>query len=397
MSAGSADVPAPRVLHVVRSLYTGGVARSLLTNLVALEDRCGPQVVCTLTRRGPLAERFEAAGVQVRCLGHRGIGDLPRTVRRLRGLLSSGRFEVAHSHLLLAQVITGLATFGTPRAHVTTLHSSAPGPPSTAGGRRPRALLRRFGLGAVDRYGVDALVAVGPAVQAARLGQRPQDGDRLVTIDNAVDLAHLPTDVDVDAVRSALGADGSQLLVLNVGRLVEAKRQRDLVAIAAAAAERDLDVVVAIAGAGALEAELREAIERSPVAEAVRLLGGRDDVPELLAASDVVVVTSATEGSSIALIEAMAAGRPVVASRIPANEDLIGDGETGWLVGVGDVAGYVEALRSIRADPVEAARRGARAREVVGERHDARVVAASLESLYRRVAAGEIGRPPRRR
>jgi len=236
MSAGSADVPAPRVLHVVRSLYTGGVARSLLTNLVALEDRCGPQVVCTLTRRGPLAERFEAAGVQVRCLGHRGIGDLPRTVRRLRGLLSSGRFEVAHSHLLLAQVITGLATFGTPRAHVTTLHSSAPGPPSTAGGRRPRALLRRFGLGAVDRYGVDALVAVGPAVQAARLGQRPQDGDRLVTIDNAVDLAHLPTDVDVDAVRSALGADGSQLLVLNVGRLVEAKRQRDLVAIAAAAA-----------------------------------------------------------------------------------------------------------------------------------------------------------------
>ena len=119
----------------------------------------------------------------------------------------------------------------------------------------------------------------------------------------------------------------------------------------------------------------------------MRFLGWRADLDRLYADLDVVVLTSKNEGSPVALIEAMAAGRPVVSTRAGGVADVVADGETGRIVPVGDAAAVARAIVDLLEHPAEAARLGAAARDtVVGRFASARLVA-DVDRLYRRLLA----------
>ena len=177
-------------------------------------------------------------------------------------------------------------------------------------------------------------------------------------IPNGIDVARY-AGRDRAAARRALGIDPAARVIGAVGNLYAVKGHAVL--LEAVAALRDPRLQVVIAGRGAEEEALRRHAQALGLGERLHLLGFREDVPLLLAAFDIYALPSFSEGQSLALIEAMAAGLPIVASRVGGNPELIADGEHGLLAPPGDAPGLAAALRRLVAAPELARALGAAA------------------------------------
>jgi glycosyltransferase involved in cell wall biosynthesis len=218
-------------------------------------------------------------------------------------------------------------------------------------------------------------ICVADEERAAGLAARTCHAARTVVIPNAVDVATAP----------CARHDGDPPLVVAVGRLAAPKDALTLVrALGQARAHRFRALLV---GDGpdrlAVEAELTAL----GLDHAVALAGSRRDVPELLARADVFVLSSRSEGAPISILEAMAAGVPVVASDVGGVGELVADGETGLLVPSADPARLSEALRRLLADPELRRRLGAAGRARARERFDLPAFRAAHLELYARELA----------
>src|SRR5262249_27122372 len=151
-----------------------------------------------------------------------------------------------------------------------------------------------------------------------------------------------------------LGVGGGALLVVNVGRLVPVKGQADLVRAWPLVLAARPDAVLAIAGEGPERGALEALARELQVAHALRLLGDRGDVPELVGAADVVVQASHEEALSNAVLEALAAARPVVATDVGGTGEVVRAGTTGVLVPPRDPAALAGAILSLAADRARA-------------------------------------------
>jgi glycosyltransferase involved in cell wall biosynthesis len=189
-------------------------------------------------------------------------------------------------------------------------------------------------------------------------------------------VAVVPASIDLARFRSQAGTAARYDLV-TASQLIPRKRVEDLVrAVALLRAQRP-DVRAAIAGRGRLEPELRALAQRLGVQEAVELLGFVAEVEQLYAASRVFVLPSRSEGLSIALCEAMAAGVPVVATDVGEVRDVVVPGESGELFAVGDVAALARLAEALLADEERRAAMGRKAAEAVA-RHCARPAVAAI-------------------
>jgi starch synthase (maltosyl-transferring) len=192
--------------------------------------------------------------------------------------------------------------------------------------------------------GVDRHIAVSAAIAAELADGYGWPAERITVVRNAVELDRFG-DPAPPGLRAELGAADAPL-VLTAARL---DSQKGLPVLLEAAA-RLPGAVFALAGEGPEEAALRHLAERLGVADRVHFLGRRDDIPSLLAACDVFALPSLYEGSSLALLEAMAAQRAVVSSAIPGTDELIEDGRTGLLVPPGDPETLAAALARLLDD-----------------------------------------------
>ncbi|MEW6750751.1 MAG: glycosyltransferase family 4 protein [Candidatus Latescibacterota bacterium] len=232
------------------------------------------------------------------------------------------------------------------------------------------------------------LVVVSEAVRARF--PWPDARARVCVVPNAVDVDAMARG-DGEAARRRLGC-GAGPLVGMVAQLVPNKRPEDFLRAAALVAERFPDCRFLLVGrepeGGGYGAYLRELASRLGLGERVVFAGFQDDVPGVMAALDVVVLTSAQEAFGRVLVEAMAAGRPVVATRSGGVAEVVADQETGILVPVGDVPGIAAAVAAFLAAPERARAMGlagqARARQEFGlEAHVGR-----MEAAYRAVLGG---------
>ena len=132
---------------------------------------------------------------------------------------------------------------------------------------------------------------------------------------------------------------------------------------------------------GAYEAQVRDL----GIADRIEFLGYRDDIPALLAETDVAVLTSVKEGIPRALLEAMAMEIPVVGTRVVGTEETVRDGETGYLVDYGDAAGLAARLETLARDPALRERLGKRGREVVVAEYDEERIVEALAGHYRQM------------
>jgi starch synthase (maltosyl-transferring) len=188
-----------------------------------------------------------------------------------------------------------------------------------------------------------------------------------------------------DGVRAELGVRPGDVLFVAVGNLVPRKGHRVLLQALQPLAGPDLPPWrLAIAGRGRQKEPLQQLANELGIADRVHLLGHRDDVPDLQAAADVFVMPSLWEGLPLAILEAMFAGKPVVASAISGIPEAITSGEHGLLVPAGDPGALSAALRELLTDPARRAAFGAAARR----RAEAEFTIGHMTDAYERLYAG---------
>jgi glycosyltransferase involved in cell wall biosynthesis len=239
--------------------------------------------------------------------------------------------DVLHGHGLRWAPLFASAARAARLPLVVTLHNLVP---AEAGASLARRLVLRAAFASTER-----VIAVAQAVadSATRTGIVPDPTRRLVVIPNGVDVSRFAPDAlrpDRASTRAALGLFPDAPVALCVARLSPEKDVANFLRAAARVrAERDLSHArFLVAGDGPLRADLaRQADDLGLVAQAT-LLGARPDIPALLSAADLLCLPSREEGLSLAALEAMAAGLPVVATRVGGLPEAIVDNETGLLV-----------------------------------------------------------------
>jgi glycosyltransferase involved in cell wall biosynthesis len=288
-----------------------------------------------------------------------------RTVRRL-----AGQVDVVHAHGLRAGGIAVLALRPSTVPLAVTLHNAL-----LARGVRGRSVALAYSV-------LERLVVSGSRVV---LGVSGDLEDRLRRR-GATDVRHAvvpapdlgPVRHDAQAVRREL-AVGERSLVVCVARLAEQKGLPLLLDAAALLREQSEDVLVVVAGDGPLRGRLAARIEAERLP--VRLLGWRDDVPDLLAAADVVVSSAVWEGQPLAVQQALHAGAALVATDVGGTRAATHGAAV--LVPYGDAAALAGAVRRLLDDPAERARLQARARERAGALPGADDACAAAVALYR--------------
>ncbi|TDC62444.1 glycosyltransferase [Streptomyces hainanensis] len=300
-----------RALHIITGLGVGGAERQLRSLLRRLPLACD---VVTLTNAGPVAAELRADGVAVTDLGMTGNRD-PGVVPRLARLIRDGHYDLVHTHLYRACVYGRVAArLAGVRTVVATEHSLGA---HHIEGRRLTLGARALYLSS-ERLGV-ATVAVSATV-ARRLRAWGVPARRIHVVPNGIEPASFAFDGAARrAVRAGLGLPDGAVVVGGVGRLVPGKGYDKLLR---ALAELPDDVWLVLAGEGPERARLRALAARLGVAGRVVLAGEWADVPGLLSALDVFVSPSTEETFGLAVLEALAAGLPVLHVTCPAVDEL---------------------------------------------------------------------------
>jgi glycosyltransferase involved in cell wall biosynthesis len=231
------------------------------------------------------------------------------------------------------------------------------------------------------------VVAVSEAQRRELLERFCLSPSRAVTIPNGVDLAALQPIRSRAEVRAALKIPEDVPVVLSLGALTWEKDPVAHVRMVAEIARTHPETVHVMAGDGPLRSKVEHEVRRLNAAVRTRLLGVRDDVADLLGASDVMMLVSRTEGMPASVIEAGAARVPVVAYALSGIPEVVLDGETGLLVPPGDEVAFARALGELLADSERRAALGKRAAAWCRERFDIGIVARRYLDVYKQVAA----------
>jgi glycosyltransferase involved in cell wall biosynthesis len=188
------------------------------------------------------------------------------------------------------------------------------------------------------------------------------------------------------AIRSSFGFEAEAPLVLFAGRLAEQKRVDDLLKALDLLQHVQPDLRTVIAGDGPLREMLEETARAYHLASRVKFVGHREDIPQLMAAADVVVLPSLYEGLPNVVLEAMRFRKPVVATAAPGTTEVVIDGETGLLVPIGNPTQLARAIRDVVRDPALAGRLGAAGRRHVESHFRAETMIAHYAELYESLA-----------
>ncbi len=270
---------------------------------------------------------------------------------RLWSLLKQERFEVIETFTYDSNLLVlPLAWMAGVPVRIATHHGKVEDVPQW----RERAhvlIVRNF---------ASAMVAVSDDVceQLVSIGM---DRHRVFVIPNGISLTQ-PNLGEKSAIRRKLGAPEVGIVLISVGRLVYQKAHRFLIDALQYPGVKEKPIALYIAGEGSLRAELETQIRALNMSQEVHLLGNRSDVPMLLALSDIFVLSSRWEGLPMALLEAMGAGLPVVATRVEGVQDVVQDGVQGLLVPPEDAKALAEALIQLIDDPPLRNRMGVEAR-----------------------------------
>jgi glycosyltransferase involved in cell wall biosynthesis len=320
-------------------------------------------------RHTEIGERAALYGLRVETVPCAGRWDR-KAVIRIRELLAMHEVDVLHTHGYKADMYGWKAARAEGVALVATCHNWA--------GRRFKmrayAALDRLVLGRFDR------VATASEAVAGVLRRWRVPGGKLATIPNGVDLERFAG--AAPALRPWI-SKGRRRVIGFVGRMVPEKGGELLLRSAKAILRTHPDVTFVMVGEGPARSTWEALAAELGISAHVVFTGTRKDMPELYASLDMLVLPSFNECMPMCLLEAMASGKPVIASRVGAVEQVIVPESTGLLIGPGDGVALEESIGRLLRDPALAARLGHAGRERVTGRFSSEVVAESYLGLYR--------------
>lgn len=381
MSAASR--PSLRIVHVVENLERGGLERMVI-DLAAAQRAAGHavRIVC-LYAPGALAGELSGQGIAVQACDKRAGADLS-ALRRLRAQLRAAPDTIVHTHNANAHYHAVAAAIGLPRASaparvLNTRHGMGAAHPRSRGEWLYRRTMRR----------TDVVIAVCEAARARFAAQGVRPRRALLAVPNGIRIdAFAPAgDERRAALRSVLGLAPDTRIVGTVGRLNPVKDQRSLLQAFARVHADARDTALVLVGDGALRAALEAEAAALDIAEAVRFLGDRGDVRQLLQGFDAFALSSLSEGYSMALLEACASGLPIVATDVGGNREIVADGGNGLLVPAARPDALADALAALLRDPARAAAMGRVGRAWALREASIETMAARYETLYRGEAA----------
>ena len=379
------------LLHLVEGLGMGGAEVLLIQYIKALGMRDYKHFVYSFGSGGPVKEKIEALGVKVYMGKRRAI--IKRPIRFITHLLSliwdlmkfikSNRIQFIQSHLnhanklaVLVGKLTGVSAF--PTIHNTMEFVD----------RRSRWDFRVYINKAVDWFifpMADQILAVSQEIKEIVHQKFRVRNSKIMVLKNGIvfdDRIFKPVNLEKE-----FSISSNTLKILAVGRLSYQKAMEVIVEAAAELEKKGVkDLLVMIVGEGEERIRLKNLVRDLEVENNVKLLGIRHDVIELMQASDIFVMPSRFEGLSIAMIEAMACGLPIVASDAPGLKTYITDGKNGLLFPVEDHKAMVKCILRLSEDKNMRERLSLGARESFEKEYNMEKNIKSLDTLFRKYA-----------
>lgn len=369
------------VLHLLVSLPVGGAEDLVVAIVKGLDPERFDVQAATIGPAGVIGKELRRAGYQVHSLGL-DIRDVPdlKIVFRLRRLLRDLRPDVLHTHLYHPNYYGRLAALGLGlKGVVASVHNVYT---RTKFHRR----VWNFLLG----WTTDCILAVSPAVFHDILVYDAVRRSRLRLLANGINLAALAVPESREEAKAQLGVAG--LCLGTVGRLEEQKGHAFLLQALPALVAEFGEATLLLAGDGRLRPTLEQQARDLGVAHHVRFLGTRRDIPTIYRALDVFVLPSRWEGLPLALLEAMGAGLPVVATGVGGVKDVIRDGVNGRLVPPRNPEALAAAVMEIVRRPDRGQVLGDQARNTVKEHYSQEAMLEKLAALYLELYEGDKGK-----
>jgi glycosyltransferase involved in cell wall biosynthesis len=388
-----------KVLRVIARLNVGGPALHVAYLTAGLADRGYDTVLVAGTvARGEESMAFVAKqrGLRIETLDqlHRDVAPLRdvRAILRLAQLIRRERPTILHTHTAKAGAVGRIAALlagnARPPVIVHTFHghvlSGYFSAPASVGFR----VLERW-LGRMTT----ALIAVSPEVRddLVRLRVAPAAKFRIVRLGIELD-ERVAADLDERRdTRALLGISPDAFVVGWVGRMTAVKRIRDVLEAFRGLLDRDVEAYLVLVGDGPDRKQAERSAHELGIATRCLFLGYQDDVAALYSAIDVLLLPSANEGTPVSVIEALAAERPAVATRVGGVPDIVRDGVDGYLVAPGDTEALAERLALLARDPLKRARMGAEGRARVLERYTVARLVDDTDRLYTSLLASPAG------
>jgi len=390
-----------RVLLVITGLATGGATNVVLDIARHFKDQPGFDLQLLTgpipPGRNDMTHLAEELGIPTRVIpsliNHVNPIVNMKAVADLRRIMVEGKYDIVHTHSSVAGVVGRLAALaaGIPviihHVHGWGLHDGMSG-----WTRRLYLTLERFCAKFTDRI----ITVAEPDIQKG-LNQGIGKKDKFTLINNGIDLEKFRQDVDARQVRSELGLDPECKLVGMVGRLDEQKNPLDLIRAAAIVTKSYPKVQFLVVGDGSLRPDCERLINELNLEDKFFLLGFRNDVPRILPILTITAMSSLWEGLPLAFLEAMSAGKPIVANDIDGASDVVVNGETGFLVTPRQPQEMAERILALLNDETLCNEMGRVARQR-SDYYSLPRMLGKIESLYKELhSAGQPSAAPLRR
>ena len=371
-----------RVLHLISSGGNYGAENMMLSLCTGLRRLgCDPVVGVFLNSHRPNIDTTSHAkrlGLECTTFSCNGRLDLS-TVRAIRSYIVKNGIDLIHTHGYKADIYGYAAVRGKSIASVATCHSWPDGARRL---RRPTLLLKFYGAldkAALKRFGIVAAVSDPLADLLAR------------QVIHRNDIRSIPNGIDVEMFAKAQPTFGEEIgkgkrtVVGMIARLVAGKGSDLFLRAAQTALERFPDTIFTLIGNGPERKRLEELARELKIEGNIIFAGERHDMPEVYASLNMVVLPSLSEGMPMSILEAMAAGKPVVASSVGAIPSIVLPGRTGLLIEPGDLTGLREAIERLLTTPELCTRLGKAGQTLIRQHYSAETMARNYLDIYQQV------------
>ncbi len=359
------------VIHLVEELTIGGLEKILTTIVLNLNKEKYNVSVWCLREGGFFANKLVKEGIDVKIL-HISTSRNPLSIYKLYKLLKSHKFDIIHTHAYSAGTIGRISAFlaGIP---VIISHNHSVYDYYNKYYHFVEWLLSHI---------TDKIICISDVVNRFANKTQRINAKKLITIHNGIDSEYAVSEKRTSGLRKELGIPVDHSVICTIAHMEEHKGIKYLIESASLLLQSRNDVSFLLVGEGALKEELKILCADLKIEKNVIFAGERSDIPEILSLTDIFVLPSLREGLGLAILEAMACGKPVIATNVGGIPEIVKDGVSGILVSPKDPEVLHSAMNELLGNREKLRKMGYNGKRVCNESFDSKTMIGKIEDLY---------------
>jgi len=365
------------IMQVVLKLNVGGLERVVIDLLKNLDPNTYNPILCCLENYGSMIHEVKKLGIETIALGKKEEGLDLLLIPRLLKALKQYEVKILHSHNSSPHLYSTIAgKLASTPINIYTIHGQVSAIHGQGLYMKHRPLL----------YMTDMIVAVSHDARKMILNGSKISHNKVVTILNGIDEEKYSARVNIIDKKRSIGLSTEDLVIGIVARLAPEKDHNTLLdAFRLVLNNTHLNIKLVIVGDGSLKEQMIKKSQLLSIDKNVIFLGERHDVPELLATFNLFVLSSTTEGISLTLLEAMAAGLPVIATKVGGNPEIVMDKQTGLIVPPRDPISMAKAISHIIDNPYIWKQMGMKGKERVSNVFSVKTMVNEYQKVYEKI------------